>query len=90
MQSKLIHDGDQKTYAIIFDAGDECVTLLKEFATLFHSRCRLMHFQPQCASGDQRDAITAQSLCLLFPHAELTAGRGSIPQSHSVLVDPWR
>ncbi len=32
MKSKLIHDGDQKTYALVFDAGDECIELLEKFA----------------------------------------------------------
>ena len=32
MKSKLIHDAEQKTYALIFDSGDECVALLEQFA----------------------------------------------------------
>lgn len=32
MQSKLIHDGPQKTYAVVFDTGDEVVAGLTEFA----------------------------------------------------------
>lgn len=36
MKSKIIHAGDQKTYAIIFDAGDECISLLEEFAKKQH------------------------------------------------------
>jgi predicted DNA-binding protein with PD1-like motif len=33
MRSKLLNNGAEKTYALIFDAGDEVVSLLKRFAT---------------------------------------------------------
>ena len=32
MKSKLIHDGGEKTFAIVFDAGDEVVAGLLDFA----------------------------------------------------------
>ena len=32
MNSKLIHDGPQKTWAVVFDTGDEVVSGLTEFA----------------------------------------------------------
>ncbi|WP_338875117.1 PPC domain-containing DNA-binding protein [Spirosoma sp. SC4-14] len=32
MKSKLINDAEQKTYALIFDKGDEVIAGLKEFA----------------------------------------------------------
>lgn len=32
MKSKLIHDGDEKTFAIIFDTGDEVIAGLLAFA----------------------------------------------------------
>ena len=32
MKSKLIHDGDEKTFAIVFDTGDEAVAGLLAFA----------------------------------------------------------
>lgn len=32
MKSKLLNDGQQKTYALIFDKGDEVLAGLKEFA----------------------------------------------------------
>lgn len=32
MHVKLINEGLQKTYAIIFDIGDECISLLEQFA----------------------------------------------------------
>ncbi len=32
MKSKLIHEAEQKTFALIFDSGDECVALLEQFA----------------------------------------------------------
>ena len=32
MKSKLIHDGDEKTFALVFDTGDEVVAELLSFA----------------------------------------------------------
>ena len=32
MKSKLINDGELKIYAVVFDDGDEVITLLKNFA----------------------------------------------------------
>jgi predicted DNA-binding protein with PD1-like motif len=32
MKSKLIHDGDEKTYALIFETGDEALSELRKFA----------------------------------------------------------
>ncbi|GAA4467997.1 PPC domain-containing DNA-binding protein [Novipirellula rosea] len=32
MKSKLIHNAQQKTYALVFETGDECVTLMEQFA----------------------------------------------------------
>jgi predicted DNA-binding protein with PD1-like motif len=32
VKSKLIHDGDEKTFAIVFDTGDEVITGLLAFA----------------------------------------------------------
>ncbi len=32
MKAKLIHDGPEKTYAVIFDAGDEFTSLLTQWA----------------------------------------------------------
>jgi predicted DNA-binding protein with PD1-like motif len=32
MKAKLIHDGDEKTYALVFDTGDEVMTELCAFA----------------------------------------------------------
>ena len=33
MKSKLIHDGDEKTFALVFDTGDEVVAELLAFAS---------------------------------------------------------
>lgn len=33
MKAKLLNDDQQKTYALIFDKGDEVMTGLKQFAT---------------------------------------------------------
>ena len=32
MKSKLIHNGDEKTYALIFETGDEALSELQKFA----------------------------------------------------------
>ena len=54
MRSKLLHDGAEKTFALIYETGDEVVTELKRFAR--ENRPRSAHFT---AIGAFRDAVLA-------------------------------
>jgi len=54
MRSKLLHDGAEKTFALIYGTGDEVVAGLKQFAT--EHRPRSAHFT---AIGAFRDVVLA-------------------------------
>jgi len=54
MRSKLLHDGAEKTFALIYETGDEVVAGLTRFVT--EHRPRSAHFT---AIGAFRDAVLA-------------------------------
>ena len=54
MRSKLLNDAGEKTYALIFDAGDEVTAVLKQFAR--DHKPRSAHFT---AIGAFSDAVLA-------------------------------
>lgn len=54
MKSKLLNEADERTFALIFETGDEVVSLLKQFAT--EHKPRSAHFT---AIGAFRDVVLA-------------------------------
>lgn len=54
MKAKLLHNGGEKTFALIYDVGDEVMAGLKQFAK--EHRPRSAHFT---AIGAFRDAVLA-------------------------------
>lgn len=54
MRSKLLHDGTEKTFALIYETGDEVLAGLKQFAK--DHKPRSAHFT---AIGAFRDAVLA-------------------------------